>query len=368
MAKLLYVNENIVKTDMNNSNMNQFCNYLNSKNLNVEVITTENEQNANVEYLGNQIPLVRLKSTDYRKRKIFFPLSYLFSHRNEYDFIWCYLSRAATCYSTMISKLFNKKLIIKCDSVIPLPSTNIIQAMWRKLTITWPLKNADLIICESPRVLDAITPLNKNTVLLPNCVDLSVINHLDADVKKQNIILSAGRMGHVKGLMDLIDAFFIFNQNTNWILNIVGPVAIPEDVEDIKNRIKELWPDQNNCPVKLLGPKWKDDLYVEMQKAKIFVIASHPLGDGFNNTLPYAIYFGCTPIVTDVGDLKFQIKDLPGSKLISPKNVKQLSKELYNVSMAPGDPKELKEYILKNFSWNTYLHQLNVIKQWANSK
>ena len=102
-----------------------------------------------------------------------------------------------------------------------------------------------------------------------------------------------------------------------------------------------------------------------MQKAKIFVIASHPLGDGFNNTLPYAIYFGCTPIVTDVGDLKVQIEHLKSAQLIQPNNIRQLTKALYLVSQNEGDPVELKKYILDNFVWAKYLPLLDPIKSWS---
>ena len=352
--RMLYVMENLVLTDTNNGNVRIYPNHIHETYMDVTFLTTPNKENISLDNIG-KVEIVRDGKDIYEGgRALSFPFKYLFKNRKEYSHIWCYTSRASSLWSTLIKKVFNKKLIVKCDSVLLDPNAKFTRKIWQYLTIKYPLKNADFVIAESDGILNELLTLTNNAHVIPNCVSVADLDKLNIDNQKENTIISIGRLEPIKGLLDLIDAFFLFKElpgKQDWKLKIVGPLNNKEYVKTLNDRIVELNMQES---IFITGPLFNKDLYQEMSKAKIYVIASHPNGDGKNNTLPYAMYYGCQPIVTDVGDLRDTIAPL-NIKPIPPKDVNTLAKAMKYYSKYPVDKYKLKRYIENNLDWDIYL-------------
>lgn len=358
--KALYVMENLVKTHTNNSNVKTFCNYLISKGIDVKLLTTPNKENKDISNVGNA-PVIKMGKDIYEGGRAYsFPLGFLLKNRKDYTHIWCYTSRASSFYSYLMKKLFGKKLIVKCDSVVPDDNAKGFRRFWQYLTIKLPLRNADLVVTESGAILKKAQDYSSNAIMVPNCINVPELEESEKDSRftggKQKIILSIGRVEPIKGIIDLIDAFFLFKQQkgSDWKLRIVGPLTNETYVSQIKARIKELALDKE---VEVVGPKFGNDLYLEMYAATIYVIASHPLGDGRNNTLPYTMYFGCHPVVTNVGEMQ-EIVSPVGVEAIKPMDVKCLFNKLNEAADEPIDLNTLRSYVKKHMNWEDFLPNL----------
>jgi len=258
-------------------------------------------------------------------------------------------------------------MIIKCDSVIPDQQAKGLRKLWQYLTIKWPFKNADIIIVESNRLLEAIQPYAKksfatgNVIVMPNCVhvkdiDMTKFQKAINSKLREKTIISIGRIEPIKGTLDLIRAFDIFRKyHPDWKLKIIGPLTNKEYViEALKLKTKLGIPDSS---LKFTGPKFGDDLYLEMAKAHTFTIASHPLGDGRNNTLPYTLYFGCQPVVTDVGDMKEAVNPI-GITCIKPQDPLAMAMAMEKAIIKPVPLATMQDYILDNLNWETHLPKL----------
>lgn len=367
MAKnLLYLMENLVKTDTQNKNIVFFCNYLKENKVGVRFLTTKNNQNTNISHFGDNIEVIKLSNSPEIKMKfLLFPIGYLIKNKEKYDSIWCYLGRPSSFYAAAMKIFFGKKLIVKCDSMVSVKSRNPITALWRYLTINLPLKKADFVIAESDRVKNAVLKLNKKVEIIPNGIFLKNYEKMDKklrNVKKENIVLSVGRVEPIKGTDILIKAFYNFwKRNKNWKLRIVGPTDNTEYINELKDLITKLFPkNKSKNLVEITGTKFGEDLFKEMKKAKIYCNAARPLGEGFSNTLPQAMFFGCHAVITDVGDMAYQLKGLP-IKLAKPEDIKSLSELLEFASKNRLLEKTLKNHIKSSFTWEKNLSKLNQI-------
>lgn len=109
--------------------------------------------------------------------------------------------------------------------------------------------------------------------------------------KKENIILSVGRLVDEKGFNVLLNALSLIDTNLleNWEVLIVGSGEKREDLEKLS---KNLGLDEK---VKFLG-KRKD---IEELYKRSSIFASTSRAEGFPNALSEALSFGCACVATD---------------------------------------------------------------------
>jgi glycosyltransferase involved in cell wall biosynthesis len=218
-----------------------------------------------------------------------------------------------------------------------------------------------MIVAESPRIREVASRYNSNVIVMPNCVNIDAIDmtkFVDAMKNKDNTIINIGRIEPIKGTLDLVQAFSIFYKyHPDWKLRIIGPLTNKGYVLEVQNLINKL---KLQEAATIVGPKFGDDLYMEMAKAHTYCIASHPLGDGRNNTLPYAIYFGCQPVVTDVGDMREAIEPL-GIKCVKPQEPISLAMGFEKAIIDKKKIKDMRQHIRETLDWSNYLPQLNHI-------
>jgi glycosyltransferase involved in cell wall biosynthesis len=201
---------------------------------------------------------------------------------------------------------------------------------------------------------------------MPNCVnikdiDMSSIKFQRYIDNKEKTILSIGRIEPIKGITDILTAFKLFKRiRPDWKLRIVGPLTNEKYVAELRELIKK---ENLSDSVTLVGPLYGDDLYMEMAKAHTYVIASHPLGDGRNNTLAYALFLGCQPVITDVGDLKEIIRPI-GVKPVKPQNIIELAAGFEKAITNPQSIKKMRGYVRSELNWENYLPMLlNIFKE-----
>ena len=362
--------ENMLYTDTKNKNIVFFCNYFKKKGLGVNFLTTTNDENKEIKSFADNVPIIHFPATPAIKggtKKLLFPLKYLIKERNNYDIVWCYLDRPSSFYSAMTKIIFGKKLMVKCDMSHPTKDPNILKRMWKYFTVYLPLKNADFILTESKDIYEEVVQIKPKAIvkIIPNGVPVS--DFLAADIrigkiKKENVMITVGRVEPSKGIKELIIAFDKFySKNKEWRLNIIGPTNNKEYKKELDSLIKKLFAGKK--PVNFLGQKFGDDLFKEMKRAKIFCAVSlkRAQGDSFNNALPQGIFFGATPVISDAGRLWTQVEGLD-VKPVNSENVEELTKSLEYAKNNMIDHNILRRHIEANFDWDKNLNKIKIPK------
>jgi glycosyltransferase involved in cell wall biosynthesis len=154
----------------------------------------------------------------------------------------------------------------------------------------------------------------KSTItVIPNAVrDIQ----LYPDIKRENIIISVGRIGeYIKGFDLLIKAFIIANPS-NWILKIVGNIEGAENLTDIVK--------QEKFSEKIIFVEPQNNLDLLFAKSSVFVIPSR--SEGFPNALIEAMASGlaCVSYDFDAGPRDIIINNLNGI-IVEKENIQELA-------------------------------------------
>ncbi|PKQ44065.1 glycosyltransferase family 4 protein [Confluentibacter flavum] len=188
-------------------------------------------------------------------------------------------------------------------------------------------------------------------VILPNPISKDLSSLRDDKVKKENIILTVGRLDKNK-CHDLIINAFKGVKSNDWKLLIVG-------VGPMENNLKELIKISNlQDSVKLLG-KVKD-IHKYYNSAGVFVFASRT--EGFPNALLEAMYFGMPTISTDCNFGPSEIiENGKNGYLIPVGDQEMLEKRLKTLI----DNEQLRVKFSKNAKLATErFHSDTVVKKW----
>jgi len=132
-----------------------------------------------------------------------------------------------------------------------------------------------------------IVPKEK-IVILPNPIAVELTNKRNNKEKKENIVLSVGRLNKQKNQTMLVEAFAEAN-NKNWKLYIVGEGEERPVVEKLITKLGL------NNKISLLG--LQSNVHEYYNKSKIFAFSSDY--EGFPNALIEAMHFGLPSISTN---------------------------------------------------------------------
>jgi len=152
-------------------------------------------------------------------------------------------------------------------------------------------------------------------VIIPNGVD---INNFYPSEVPGNYLLYVGRLGHGKGLFDLLDAFKLINEQDLKLI-IVGE-------GELKTKLLLKIEKESISNVELIGHIENEDLPNVYQNARIFVFPS--LYEGLPTAILEAMASGLPIIATDVSGCKDLIKNNYNGILVNPKNPKILSNSI----------------------------------------
>jgi len=183
----------------------------------------------------------------------------------------------------LLSLLFTKNKIFISDRNNPKKSLGKIHEFLRKKLY----KRASGIIAQTDTAKQILFEKTKNVniTVIPNPLR-ELNNH---NLKKENIILSIGRLVPQKNQKTLIEIFSKLSNTEDWKLKIIGTGPLENDLIKL---IKEL---NLENKVELLG--YKSDVDYYLQSSKIFAFTS--LFEGFPNALSEAMGNGIASISFD---------------------------------------------------------------------
>lgn len=172
---------------------------------------------------------------------------------------------------------------------------------------------------------------------------------------EDNYILYVGRLGHGKGIFDLLKAAEMLTKDTNIKLLIAGK-------GELEGKISSILKNEGLTNVKLLGHVKQEDLINLYQNAKIFVFPSHY--EGLPTVILEAMASGLPIVTTSVSGCKDLINDGYNGLLVPPEDPGKLYDAIFRLLNEP----ELCEYLGKNarstaenvYSWNIIADKIEI--------
>lgn len=227
--------------------------------------------------------------------------------------------------------------------------------------LTYPM--ADIITVLTEHDLN-IWRNHKNVIRMYNPIDLDEFSR-KSEIKKEKIILAAGRIQPVKGFDNLIKSWsLIFDEFPDWTLAIAG-TGKDDYVQYLTNLIKA-----NKCNnVELLG--FRKDIKDIMQKSSIYVLSSHH--EGLPMVLIEAMACGCCCVSFDcnTGPNEIIEHEISGL-LVEDQNIYALANGLkkimidYNFReyLSSNNMKSIEKFSLETivFQWENLLKKAS--KKW----
>ena len=178
---------------------------------------------------------------------------------------------------------------------------------------------------------------------------------------KERFFLYAGRVVAIKGVLELVKAYNIYNKRIDnaMPLYIIGEKS---DANYYNNLVSYIQKHHLEACVKILGQK--DDIQDYMRRAWAIVIPS-PC-EGFGRCMPEAMFCGCLAIGHNTGGTMEQMdngRELAGGEIaLRYETEAQLADLLYNVSNRPFD--DYLPYLQRAF---TTVNQLYTSESYVNN-
>lgn len=217
------------------------------------------------------------------------------------------------------------------------------------------MKSSDVIITISDSVAQQIEKYYKfdRLNIIPNGVDVDKFYPVST---RDDYIFYAGRLGHGKGIFDLLEAAKQLGDVSDIKIMIAGKGELEEK---IRNKIK------NEClsNVILLGHANQKEIVSLFQNAKLFVFPS--LYEGLPTVILEAMASGIPIVTTSVSGCKDLIKDGYNGLIVPPGSPDKLYKAMKILLENPN----LEEYFGKNarssaeneYSWDTISKKIEIL-------
>ncbi len=225
-------------------------------------------------------------------------IRYLYKNRQNIDILNIYHLNLSSFIWIMFFKIVRKKnalVYLKLDAnhlEIDKMKQKSIKAWIKHLTI----RNADIVSAESKFMRDALQIYCKSKLLyIPNgCLETQ--QNGNADEKKENIILTVGRLGtYEKATEILVNAFLQSDIAPEWKLVLIGPME-DEFREWMEHKLAE-YPDASESVMMLGSIESKVVLQKWYDKTKVFVLPSRY--ESFGIVLVEAMMRGCYILASD---------------------------------------------------------------------
>lgn len=237
---------------------------------------------------------------------------------------------------------------------------NARKSFLKKYLYKWVFLNT-YVICLSKNVTDDIAEVYKSSpFIVPNGIKVrphsnEVKHHSDGSIPQ---ILYLSHYLRSKGILVLIEALgILYNQGYLFNARLVGPTA-DLNVEFLENIITN----QNLTEVvKVIGPLYGDDKYLEFQKADIFVFPTY--NDAFPLVILEATEFSLPVISTYEGGIPDIVIDNETGFLVETRNAQKLAGKIA-ILLKDKDLRikmGMKGYkrFLNNFTLNHFENNMN---------
>ncbi len=183
---------------------------------------------------------------------------------------------------------------------------------WRMMSIAIMKAHTVIAIDKATRDTIKIHLPMANSVLIPNCINLSDLPSFNVSKPLQKIVLFAGWVIPTKGVTELIEAWSQIKQD-GWSLQLIGPGD-----KTYQQELIEKYQTEN---VQFLGEIPHNEVMESMAACDLFVLPSYT--EGFPNVVLEAMTLGKPILASDVGAIP-EMLDGECGKLIKPKNVQSL--------------------------------------------
>lgn len=193
---------------------------------------------------------------------------------------------SANIITTLVANFCNLPVIISERNN---PYSQKISKIWELMrSFTYPRANFVVVQTETIKSFYSGKIKEDRLRILPNPISPELTYQRNANTKKENLILNAGRLTDQKAQDVLIKAFARI-EKTDWKLIIAGEGSNREKYEKL---IQELGLGEK---VLLLGRQ--KNIYALYNKSRIFAFSS--IYEGFPNALIEAMHFGLACVSTD---------------------------------------------------------------------
>lgn len=206
-----------------------------------------------------------------------------------------------------ISKFFKLKIV----SHIHAPNLNI-EAISNSSFRTMISESEEVIVLSRVWAEKLKQFVNREYIILNNPSQ----GFIESGVKKENLILFAGKLEKRKGYIDLLYALTFLKEATKDYLIILagnGEVELANDFI-IQNHLKN---------VKAIGWQDNEDVLKLFRRAEIFVLPSY--GEGFPISIIDALSNKCAVITTSVGGIPDFLTDKENCLFVDPGDVNAIS-------------------------------------------
>ncbi|MFC0875447.1 glycosyltransferase family 4 protein [Saccharicrinis sp. FJH2] len=223
---------------------------------------------------------------------------------------------------------------------------------------TYILKKSSLIVVLSEVEKNSIeNNFNvKNVKILVNCVDTNIfkLKGKKSFNTKPNILF-LGRTHESKGIQDIVEAFKLLKQNTDFSFSLCG-----------KGPLLEYF--KTECD-KILGEDFKyygvvsgEDKISILEDSDYFILPSR-YGEGLPIALLESMSMGLVPIVTDDASMKYIIQNEVNGIIIQKSNpqdlYEKLKKILLNIPLSKSISANAAETIRGSYNVKNYILSLN---------
>lgn len=290
--------------------------------------------------------------------KLFF---WMIKNRKKYKIIHCIKAGPEAIVANIISKLFNKRLIIKVAqdelSQREIGDSKGLVRLNRKFRHRI-LSNADNFIAISKAInedLNKIVSNKTNIKNIPNGVDIDKYFPIDRTnqiklriqlgipTNNEMVILFAGAINKRKGIPDLLSAIENLSSNIKCTFIFCGPIL--EDIGFTK-KIEEL---NGKSNIEVIYAGSIENVHEYMKASNIFVLPSY--SEGLPNVLLEAAASGLALISTDIGGSRDIVSHGQNGFLIPTNDYKAISQ---NIERLVND-----KNMCKNFGTNSRIIALD---------
>ncbi len=293
----------------------KICQGFSKSGWDVEILTIRSSKNESLNSVWGIIPVRKITGPS-RRARIFNLALHLLKPRRKTTVIssvWDWHN-----FSLMLSKLlWRNSYVIALDGYAHRATwhgTDFLTQLWLELRYGLIIRNADIILAESPDAFQQIKNFypSSKVYLIPFCLWQEELASIEYRWQLQNFvddrsstIFYCGRFIERKGLHHLIDAFAsLAPKYPQWNLELAGPITDNEYYQRLQQLIKKYSLEDR---IRFIPPLHGEALYRKYRQSSIFCLPSY--GEGMPTAVTEAMYFGGAIIAGKSGAVPFQINN-----------------------------------------------------------
>lgn len=334
----------------------------------VEIATTTNFQNTNIERVWERVPVNKVNGSN-KKIQLIKLARKLFKADDKnvvISWIWHW-----HCFALMVSKwLFGSHYVLVLDTythLSPWETKGFLSKLRLELRYGLIMRFADIILAESPLSYEhARRHIEGPEILLvPVCFwekDLREVERRWSEEgfrpSRKPMILYAGQIVERKNIHDLIIAFSrLSEQFPEWRLEIRGQVTDPYYLASLRDLAKH---HESDDRIEFLPSLTSEDLYRRYRSSSIYCLPSS--FEGMPTTILEAMYFGGAIVAGSAGHISYQLDDGNCGLLFEPGDLDCLTEHLENLMSSQSKRehyiKKARERLLSLFTWENYFDRV----------